>query len=174
MNARMPTPEGVIRNQVTPTLIFISLAVSFTLNLMPWQNLALMARPDFLLLVLIYWCIHEPRRVGTMSAFLLGLLVDVAESSLIGQNALVYSVCAYVALSFRLRILRFGWPLQALHIFPILLLGQGVFLLQQLILTASFPSATYLLRSALGTLLWPMLCWVLELPRRQPIRNEIE
>ena len=174
MNARMPTPEGVIRNQVTPAQMFISLALAFSLNLMPWQGSALLAHPDFLLIVLIYWCVEEPRRVGATSAFFLGLLMDVAESSLIGQNALVYSLSAYLALSFRLRILHFNRALQALHIFPILLLGQGLFALQLLIINAPVPDPAYYLRSALGMLLWPVLCWVLELPRRQPLKNEIE
>lgn len=174
MNARMPTPEGVIRNQVTPRLIFISLAAAFSLNLLPWQGMALLVRPDFLLIVLIYWCFEEPRRVGAMSAFFLGLLVDVGESSLIGQNALVYSLSAYLALTFRLRILRFNWILQALHILPIIFLGQALFVLQQVMLNNSFPDWAYFLRSVLAMLLWPVLCLVLELPRRQPLKNEIE
>jgi rod shape-determining protein MreD len=173
MNARMPTPEGVIRNPVTVGLIAVSLIAGLCLNLLPWQGTALLARPDFLLLVLIYWCIEEPRRVGATTAFFLGLLMDIAESSLTGQNALTYSLSAYLALTFRLRILGFSSLAQALHIFPILLLGQGLFLLQQLILDTPLPGSTYLLRSVLGMALWPMLSWILELPRRRQLKDEI-
>lgn len=174
MNARMPTPEGVIRNPVTPTLVFVSLVAGFCANLLPWQGTALLIRPDFLLLALIYWCLHEPRRIGATSAFFLGLLMDVAEGSLVGQNALVYSLSAYLAFSFRLRILSFNWVLQALHVLPILLLGLGLFALQHLFLANPFPGTAYFLRGVLGMLLWPVMCWMLELPRRQPLKNEIE
>ena len=174
MNARMPTPEGVIRNPVTTAQIAVSLMAGFSLNLLPWHGTALLARPDFLLVVVLYWCMEEPRRVGSTSAFLLGLLMDVAESSLTGQNALVYSLSAFLAITFRLRILRFTWPLQALHIFPILLLGQGLFVLQQLILDAPFPGAAYFFRSLLGMVLWPVLCFILELPRRRQLKDELQ
>lgn len=174
MNARMPTPEGVIRNPVTTTQITVSLLAAFSFNLLPWHGTALLARPDFLLLVLIYWCIEEPRRAGATTAFFLGLLMDVAESSLTGQNALVYSISAFLAITFRLRILGFTWPSQALQIFPILLLGQGLLVLQQLILNEPFPGAAYFLRSLLGMGLWPVLCFILELPRRRQLKDEIQ
>src|SRR5258708_32022473 len=111
MNARMPTPEGVIRNEASAGLVLVSLTLAFCLNLMTWQGTPLLARPDFLLLVLIYWCMEEPHRIGATSAFFAGLLMDIAESSLTGQNALVYSLSAYLALNFRLRILSFNWGL---------------------------------------------------------------
>ncbi len=173
MNARMPMPEGVIRNQVSPVLVLISLAIGFALDLMPWTGTAFLLRPDFLLVVLLYWCMEEPRRVGATSAFLLGLLMDVAESSLIGQNALVYSLAVFLALEFRLRILRFNWPLQALHVLPILFVSQCLFALQQLFLGTPFPDTIWFVRSALGMALWPLVSWLLELPRRQPVRDEI-
>jgi rod shape-determining protein MreD len=174
MNARMPTPEGVIRNQVTSAQIAVSLIVAYSLNLLPWHGTALLVRPDLLLLVMIYWCIEEPRRVGATTAFFLGLLMDVAESSLTGQNALVYSLSAYLAITFRLRILAFTWLSQALQIFPILLLGQALFVLQQLILDTPFPGLVYFLRSVLGMALWPILSFVLELPRRRQLKDELQ
>jgi rod shape-determining protein MreD len=169
----MPTPEGVIRNEATTTLILASLAIAFCVNLLPWQGTALLVRPDFLLIVLIYWCMEEPRRVGSATAFSLGILMDIAEGALTGQNAMVYSLSAYLALNFRLRILSFDRGLQILHVFPILLLGQGVFALQQLVINTPFPGGAYFLRSVLGMLIWPIICWALEIPRRQPQKDEI-
>jgi rod shape-determining protein MreD len=169
----MPTPEGVIRNEASTALVLVSLTVAFCINLLPWHGTALLVRPDFLLIVLIYWCMEEPHRVGATCAFIAGLLMDIAESSLTGQNALVYSLSAYLALNFRLRILSFNWGLQALHIFLILFLGQTIFTLQEIILGTAFPSSGYFLRSVLGMAFWPLISWIIELPRRRPMRDEI-
>ncbi|MES2354681.1 MAG: rod shape-determining protein MreD [Pseudomonadota bacterium] len=173
MNARMPTPEGVIRNEPTASLVLISLALALCVNLLPWQGVPLLVRPDFLLLALIYWCIEEPHRVGATGAFFTGLLMDIAEGSLMGQNALIYSLAAYLVLHFRLRILSFNWVSQALHIFPILCLGQAIFVLEQAILGAALPSPLYFLRTVLGAAVWPILAWVLEFARRRPQKDHL-
>ncbi len=173
MNAGMPTPEGVVRNPAGPLLIGLSVLTAFCFNLLPWQGIALLARPDFLLLALIYWCIEEPRHVGATTAFAGGLLMDVAESSFVGQNALVYSLAAYLAVTFRGRILRFGWGAGALHVFGILLLCHALFALEHLMLATPFPGREYFLRAPFGALLWVPLCWLLEQPRMQPRKDEV-
>ena len=58
------------------------------LNLLPWSGWALLVKPDFLLLALLCWAMHESRNVGQSWAFVLGLIMDVADSVLLGQNAL--------------------------------------------------------------------------------------
>ncbi len=173
MNARMPTPEGVIRNFASSRLILISLAIGFLANLLPWQGTALLIRPDFFLLVLLYWCMEEPRKIGASTAFFAGLLMDIAGGYYLGQNALIYSVSAYIALHYRLRILGFNSAFQALHILLILLLGQAILILQFIILGVKFPSYFYFMRSGLGTCLWPLMSLLLEIPRRQSIKDEI-
>jgi rod shape-determining protein MreD len=173
MNARMPTPEGVIRNPVSGGLILSTLFAALCLNLVPWHGPALLARPDLLLLMLIYWCMHEPRSVGAASAFLGGLVMDVAESAILGQNALTYSLAAYLAISMRLRVLRFGFWAQALHVVAILLLVQLLQLLENFLIGVPLPSSLYFGRSVFGAVLWPFISWLLELHRLQPRREEI-
>jgi rod shape-determining protein MreD len=173
MNARMPTPEGVIRNPIRGGLILGTLFAGFCLNLLPWHGRALLVRPDLLLLMLIYWCMHEPRSVGAASAFVGGLIMDVAESAILGQNALTYSLAAYLAISMRLRVLRFGFWAQALHVAAVLLLVQLLQLLENFLIGVPLPSWLYLGRSLLEALLWPFISWLLELYRLQPRREEI-
>ena len=50
--------------------------------------------PDFLALVLLYWCIQEPRYVGVGTAWAVGLVMDVADATVFGQHALAYAVLA--------------------------------------------------------------------------------
>jgi rod shape-determining protein MreD len=173
MNASMPTPEGVIRNIASTKLILISLAMGFLFNILPWQGTYLLIRPDVYLLVLIFWSIEEPRKVGASTAFFSGLMMDIAGGYFFGQNALVYSISAYIALQFRLRILGFNLIIQALHIFVILFLGQALLVLEFLIVGVEFPDNFYFLRSLIGMCLWPIIALILELPRRQAMKDEI-
>ena len=53
-------------------LIFFSLAGAYLVAVMPWSGAWLLARPDFVLLVLIFWTVHEPRSIGQGVAFALG------------------------------------------------------------------------------------------------------
>ena len=64
-----------------------------------------MARPDFLLVMLLYWSMHESRNIGQGWGFALGLLMDVADSALLGQHALAYVVATYLIQLLRLRLL---------------------------------------------------------------------
>lgn len=172
MNARMPTPEGVIRNPVRGGLIFGTLLAGFCLNLLPWQGVALLARPDLLLVMVIYWCMHEPRLIGAASAFLGVLIMDVAEAAVLGQNALTYSLAAFLAVSLRLRVLRFSVGAQALHVLALLFIVQSVQLLENFLIGVPLPGWFYFGRSLFGAALWPLISWLLELYRLQP-RKEV-
>jgi rod shape-determining protein MreD len=62
--------------------------------------------PDFVALVLVFWSVHQPRRVGT--AFFFGLLMDVHHGSLLGQHALAYSLLGFFGIAIHRRVLWFG------------------------------------------------------------------
>ena len=88
-------------------------------------GVALALRPDFLALVLLYWCIQEPRYVGVGVAWALGLVMDVADATVFGQHALAYAVLAYAAEYFRRRVLRFPLWQQAAQVAVLLLALRG-------------------------------------------------
>ncbi|MDX1606920.1 MAG: rod shape-determining protein MreD [Candidatus Competibacterales bacterium] len=52
--------------------------------------------PDWLMLVLVYWCLALPRRIGVLTGWGLGLVVDAARGQVLGQHALVYAVLAFL------------------------------------------------------------------------------
>ncbi len=81
-------------------------------------DLGLAGMPDWVALVLIFWSIREPRKSAWASAFLLGLTMDVADASLMGQHALAYVLVAYAASALSRRILWFPLGQQALQILP--------------------------------------------------------
>ena len=59
--------------------------------------------PDLLAVVLVFWTVHQPQRVGIGAAFVFGLLLDVHQGALLGQNALAYTVRSVLAVSIQRR-----------------------------------------------------------------------
>jgi len=136
--------------------------VACCLALLPLPTGWLTLRPDLTLLVLTYWGVNEPRRIGQTTAFCLGLIIDVADSNVLGVHALAYSVAAFLTATLRVRVLSFsGWK-QAVHILPILLSAQLLTLVANLLLRFGFPGWGYFLGSIVGALLWPALSGLLK------------
>ena len=125
-------------------------------------------KPDFLALVLLYWCIQEPRLIGVGVAWCLGLLMDVADATVFGQHALAYAVLAYAAEYFRRRVLRFPLWQQAAQVAVLLLFCSGLVALVRVVGGAPLPRWTYAVGSLAGALLWPPLSVLLQWPQRPP------
>ena len=151
--------------------IVASFAVALLLNFLPWQDLRLV--PDFVALVLCFWCVRQPRLVGLGAAWTLGLLADAGNGVLLGQHALAYSVLAFLSIWLSRRILWFGAMQQALHIASLLVAAQGVVLLVRVVAGAGFPGWTILVGPLLGALLWPVLSWLLLMPQRRLEREQV-
>ena len=145
-------------------LIFFSLAGAYLFAVMPWSGAWLLARPDFVLLVLIFWTVHEPRSIGQGMAFALGLLVDVSDSMLLGQHAFAYVIAVFGAQVFRVRIVAFGIAEQTLHVLVLTLAASAVMLLLNLLLGADFPGFAFFVSPVLTALLWVPVSWLLFLP----------
>jgi hypothetical protein len=96
----MNRPQYILQ-PVNPYFISFSLAAAFLLNLMPWGRL--LGVPDFVALVLLFWNVHQPRKVGMGIAFSLGLLMDVHNASLLGEHALAYTLLSYGAITIHRR-----------------------------------------------------------------------
>ncbi|MDO8262855.1 MAG: rod shape-determining protein MreD [Gallionella sp.] len=98
--------KAEIQRPVSNTFIVLSVLAALFLNGLPWGGIWLMLRPDFVAVVLLYWCMHKPWRVGIGLSWGVGILADVADASLFGQHALAYVVLAFggVVLSRRLRM----------------------------------------------------------------------
>jgi len=151
---------------VRASTILISFAVALLANFLPWKNVAL--APDFVALVLAFWCVRQPRLVGLGAGWLLGLLIDVGNSVLMGQHALAYSLLAFAAITLSRRILWFPLWGQALHVAALLLFEQGVEALVRLAAGAEFPGWSIAIGPLVGALLWPLVSVLLLMPQRLP------
>lgn len=171
--ALMPArPEEILR-QVNPWFILLTCFLGLVANMVPASGLALVLRPDLLALVILYWCIQEPRYMGVGVAWMLGLVMDVADATMFGQHALAYAVLAYAAESLRRRMLRFPLWQQAPQVGVLLLLCAALVLLVRFVGGAAIPGWTYFVPSIVGALLWPLLSVLLQWPQR-PTRSTSE
>ncbi len=150
--------------------IAFSLAIAFLLNLLPWGHWV--GVPDFVALVLVFWSIHQPRKVGIGLAFCMGLLMDVHDATLLGENALAYTLLSYFAIMIHRRVLWFHSGVQALHVLPLLLVAQAVQLLVRLIVSGRFPGWFFFLESFSTALLWPLVSALLLAPQRRAVDRD--
>ncbi|HET7775928.1 MAG TPA: rod shape-determining protein MreD, partial [Azospira sp.] len=128
--------------------------------------------PDWVALVLCFWSVREFRKVGMGWSFILGLAMDVADGSLMGQHALAYVLMSYVASSLSRRILWFPLLQQALQVFPLLFAVQLVQMGARLLTGAAFPGFGYLLGPLVAALLWVPATYTLLLPQYQPVERD--
>ena len=153
---------------VRGSFIVATFVAALLINLLPWSGELMVIKPDFVALVVLYWCIQQPRKVGFTSAWLLGLVMDVAEGSLFGQHALAYSVLAFGGIVLHRRVLMFSMRNQVLHVIVLLLLNDVMVLAIRMLAGASFPGLQYFIGSLTGAALWPALSFLFKLPQRPP------
>ena len=121
-----------------------------------------------LAVVLVFWNVHQPRRVGVGSAFALGLLIDVHQGALLGQHALAYTLLSFFAITVHRRLLWFTVPSQAVQIVPLFVAAHTVSLVVRMIAGAGFPGWPLVLAPLLESLLWPVANFFLLAPQRRP------
>ena len=106
-----------------------TLLLAVLLEQLPWAGWTLALRPDFVLVGVLFWSLHQPARIGFGTAFFLGLLADFQDGAVFGQHAIAYVIGVYLLLFLRLRLLQFDPLRQAAQLFPILLTVQLTVLL---------------------------------------------
>lgn len=137
--------------------IFITFVIALVLTLLPMPDWTMWLRPAWVLMVLIYWAMMMPYRVSVGVAFIVGLLVDLLNGTLLGEHALAFTIVIYFVnrLHIRLRI----YPLlqQGLSILFFVLLYQFILFCIQGFVGELPDSNLYWLSSITTTLLWPWL-----------------
>ncbi len=161
----MPRGSDQLLLPVNPLFIALSLLVALSVNLLPLGRQP--AMPDLLAVVLVFWNVHQPRRVGVGMAFVFGLLMDVHEGALLGQHALAYTLLSYVAITIHRRLTWFGLPEQAAQILPVFAAAHGVSLLVRLLAGDMFPGWSLLLAPLFEAALWPVAALLLLAPQRR-------
>ncbi len=148
-----------------PWFIWGSLLAAMLLNMLPLGRQVWM--PDLLALVLVFWNVHQPLRIGIATAFAFGLAMDVHQTSLLGQHALAYTALSYFAITIHRRLLWFTVPSQAVQVFPLLAAAHAIEMTIRLAADGSFPGWMRALAPVLEAALWPVMNVLLLAPQRR-------
>lgn len=148
------------------SIVLFSLFVAFLLATIPLSNTFNLLRPEWVLLVLLYWLIALPERIGLSSAWVVGLLLDFVEGSLLGQHAMTFVIAAFFAVSLHQQFRMFSRTQQTLLIaFAVAIYELIDGLIAQFSGQASF-SFSFFLPVLFSALMWPFIFTLLQRVRR--------
>ena len=151
---------------VNPLFIVVSLLAALALNMLPLGRQAW--QPDLLMVLLAFWALNQPQRVGMGVACLLGLCMDVDRSSLLGQHALAYALLVFAAGAMGRRLSWFSTPVQALHLLPLFAVVHGLQVLLRMVAGGIVPGPLVVVAPLIEALLWPLVSGLLLAPQRRP------
>jgi rod shape-determining protein MreD len=123
-------------------------------------------------LVLVFWSVHQPHRIGMGVSFFMGLLVDVQQSCMLGQHALTYACLSFFALALHRRLIWYGVFSQALQILPLFAMAHAIELAVRMIGGGVFPGYALAIAPLLEALLWPFVSMLLLAPQRRAPDND--
>jgi rod shape-determining protein MreD len=161
----MPRRSDQLLLPVNPLFVWTTLVVAFVINLVPLGRHP--AMPDCMALVLVFWNVHQPRRVGVGLAFMFGLMMDVHDGALLGQHALAYTLLSFFAITIHRRLRWFTVPSQAVQILPLFGAAHAVSFVVRMIAGGMLPGWELVLAPVFESLLWPVVTWVLLAPQRR-------
>ncbi len=138
-------------------MFYASLLAAIILQLLPWSGVWLQIKPDFLLLVLLYWMLRAPHLCNIGTAWGAGLMLDLINGDLFGQNALAYALTAFIAVIYQKRLILFTVLQQSGYVFLLLLLNQATLLLLRLFMDSRQFSVLYFVSCLSSILVWHLV-----------------
>lgn len=137
--------------------IILTIVAAMCLRIMPLPEPLAIYNPDWVLLVLIYWSLAMPERIGIFYAWSFGLLTDVLTGRMLGQYALAYSLVVYICLKLHKRLRQFPLLQQGVFVFCCLLLSQLLLFFVKNLLHPAQLHGTFWLPVLSGTACWPLV-----------------
>jgi rod shape-determining protein MreD len=148
-------------------VIFISFFIAYLLAIVPFPDWAMNYRPEWVPMVLIYWVMALPYRIGIGSAWVAGLLMDILEGSILGLNGLSLVIIAYITLSLHLRLRMFSSLQQSGLV--LVLVGLNLMMCHWLQIVTGQTVASnllFLMAALTSAVIWPSLFHLLRQIRR--------
>lgn len=147
-------------------IIAATLLIAMWLSIIPLPEWLRWARPEWVALVLIYWVLALPHRIGVGVAFVTGLVLDLVEGSPPGENAFALVVVAYLALTLYQRMRMYALWQQAGIVFVMIGLNQLLCHWVQTLTAKVVPTMLFLLPALMSALIWPTVLLTLRKIRR--------
>lgn len=162
--------KSEIQRPVSNLFILLSVFAALFLNGLPWEGVWLALRPDFVAVVLLYWCTHKPTRVGIGLSWMVGVLADVADASLFGQHALAYALLGFGGVMLHRRLQMFDLRQQTTQVFGILAATYAMYTLVHWQVNG-YVVWWYFLGCVTSTLLWaPLSIMLMAIQQRRTDR----
>lgn len=155
------------RRQTPGGLILASLLAAYVLAVVPLPEATQPVRPLWVALVMVFWCLETPDRVGIGSAWLAGLGLDLVTGGLLGEHALRLTIMVYIALRFRRRLRFFPLWQQALAVLGLLVNDRVVTLWIQGVMDHPWPDWRFWLAPLAGMVFWPVIFLLLDALRQR-------
>lgn len=147
-------------------IILFTLLIAVMASIMPLPLSVDAFRPDWVLIVLMYWCMALPGRVNIITAWVMGFLLDVLLGSVLGVHAAAMAIAVYIVAENFQKIRNFSIWQQALITGVLAALYHLiVFWLQRFLIDASFLTS-YLYPVISTIVLWPWVFYLLRKVRR--------
>lgn len=154
---------SVISYPVFGLSVLLALVLSIALFPLGWFEF----RPEWLGLVVFYWTFRAPAQFGILTAWVLGLLLDVLEATPLGVNALGMAVIAFLVLTIHQRLRMFPLLQQTLLVFLLLGINQMLVHFIKQLLGYQVGGFQYLWPAVTGALIWPVACVLLDSMNRK-------
>jgi len=149
------------KNESNGWIIFITLGIAIILEIMPIPEWGLLYRPQWLPMVIIFWCINAPFRMNIFKVWALGLLLDVLLGTLLGQHGIGFILITLISLKIHLRLVLLPLFQQSLLIFCLLVIERmPAFWLMGMMQTPP-PLLSYWITPLIGAIIWPWLFVIL-------------
>ena len=142
-------------------VIWLSLALALLLSVATLPKFMEVGRPLWLALILTYWVLALPHRVGMTTAWCVGLLADVLNGMLLGQNAVILTLVTFLVLSLHQRLRMFPMWQQSMVLLVVFGLAQLVQLWLNALTGSRPPTLAFVLPALVSALLWPWVCVIL-------------
>ena len=148
-------------------VVSLSIIVAFMLTVMPLPHWAVELRPDWVTLVLIYWAMALPARIGVTIAWLCGIMLDVSTGAILGQHALGHVLAIYIVHTQHQRLRVASLLQQSIVVLFLLLLKQLVVLWVNGIVGRAPDTWLFFLQSPIGAMIWPWVYIIMRDLRRK-------
>jgi rod shape-determining protein MreD len=137
--------------------VFMSFIFGMMLTIMPLPDAIDVFRPDWLAMLVIYWAMQLPRTWSVGTAWIVGIVLDASQGTLLGQHALALCCIAFITVRFHLLMRVFPVPQLTATIFPILAIYQFLLFWINGVAGVDAPSIAYWGPVISGTLMWPVM-----------------
>ncbi len=147
---------------------WISWFCALALTLIPLPGEWAQVKPFWFGMLAVYWALEAPERISLRFAFAAGLLLDLSQGLLLGENALRLTILVYITSRFRFRLRFFPIGQQTAAVLALMLNDRVLSLWIRLLGGFGWPSAGFWIAPLLAAFLWPILFVLLDqLQRRE-------